>query len=548
MQYTQSEYDNSIIVFLLRVDFLGVEHRFSSIPISYEGRDYIGSLSNVDYIETTNLVGFSAETNSVSLSCYFDGLDLLHEYRKGRTLEGQEATVSYILVRNGDPIGDEVLLLKGKVQEPIIGDPEEPSSFAAFTVEQKTIDLQIPLIAQNDIIEKNTFPNADEETAHGKAYPIIIGSPGITREEATEITLHVSPSYNIKKYDVGSPAHDIYFLIAGHETEATTASISDGSSTPITKTIERAVDPNNNEYVYIDMTGEHSFLYPANTSLSSHAEHPKEFFVYLTNGGGIRSPYREGTLEGGADIIRWSLSRGGNVDIDDAAFGNISEILNQYKFSGFINDPSTTADKFLEEHILPFLPVEIQSGPRGLRPILAQHIAIETLQPVMSIVQNETFQRISPLNTTTDTSQIYNCVRMNFAYNTRSSSFYHSLYMGVDAENTQMSSNHLYSDSSANRYGKSVQTFDAYYIYDNATAHRVAADLIRNNAFPKRTIDFAADQEYGVLQIGDIVLLSSTQLYMEEQFCTVVSKSWNTTHWIISLMFEDNPHLMERAT
>ena len=84
MQYTQSEYDNSIIVFLLRVDFLGVEHRFSSIPISYEGRDYIGSLSNVDYIETTNLVGFSAETNSVSLSCYFDGLDLLHEYRKGK--------------------------------------------------------------------------------------------------------------------------------------------------------------------------------------------------------------------------------------------------------------------------------------------------------------------------------------------------------------------------------------------------------------------------------------------------------------------------------
>ena len=136
--------------------------------------------------------------------------------------------------------------------------------------------MSTPLIANANQINDNTHPNADESTAHGKSYPILIGKIGETTEDGNTINLFSSPSYNIKAYDVGSPAHDIEFLIAGHATDATSAKISDGSSTPITKTIERAVDVNQKEYSFIDMTGEHSFLYPNNTSLSTHAEHPRK--------------------------------------------------------------------------------------------------------------------------------------------------------------------------------------------------------------------------------------------------------------------------------
>ena len=158
---------------------------------------------------------------------------------------------------------------------------------------------------------------------------------------------------------------------------------------------------NQKEYSFIDLTGETNFLYPYNSSLSSHAEHPSEFFISLINGGGIVNPYRDGILEGGGDVVRWALSRS-DVEIDHGAFGNISDVLNEYKFAGTINDPSITAEQFINDHILSFLPIELSAGPRGLRPILDQFRAVDVPYPVRDIVEDATFQRVSPLETATD--------------------------------------------------------------------------------------------------------------------------------------------------
>ena len=546
MQYTQTDYDSSRLIFLLKLDFHGVQYRFSTIPLSFEGRDFLGTLSKIEYEETSQLIGFNPEANSIAAAVYFPNLDMIEEYRKGRTLEGMEATVSYILEKDGTFSSEEYIILKGIIQEPIIGDPLEAVGFATFSIEQKLYDLSTPLIKNANQINETTHPHADESTAHGKSYPILIGKIGETTEQGNTINLFSSPTYNIKAYDVGSPAHDIEFLVAGHATDATTAKISDGSTSPITKTIERAVDANQNEYSFIDLTGESSFLYPNNTSLSNNAEHPSEFYVTLTNGGGVVNPYGNGILEGGGDIVRWALSRS-DVEIDHGAFGNTSEILNEYKFCGVINDPSITAEQFINEHILPFLPIELAAGARGLRPILDQAVAIDSPYAVRNIIQDESFQRISPLETATDTSQIFNAIRINYAYNTQRGDFFHSLYVGADAIGTINSRKNLHAIASANRYGLSVMTLDAFFIYDTATANRVAADLLRKNAFPQRKIDFEADIEYGVLMIGDLVRLTSSSLFMDGELATVIGKKWSGTRWIFSLLFQDNPLIMERA-
>jgi len=545
MQYTQNDYDSSRLTFLLRIDFHGVEYRFSSYPLSFDGKDYLGTLSDIEYEETSELTGFNPEANSVAAAVYFP-LNMIEEYRKGRTLEGMKATVSYILEKDGSFTDDEYVILKGIIQEPIIGDPMESDGFATFSIEQKLYDLSTPLIANASQINDNTHPNADPDTAHGKSYPILIGKIGETTEDGNTINLFSSPTYNIKAHNIGSPANDVFFLIAGHATDATTAEISDGSTASIQKTIERAVDVNLKEYSYIDLTGETNFLYPYNSSLSSHAEHPSEFFISLVNGGGIVNPYRDGILEGGGDVVRWALSRS-DVEIDHGAFGNISDVLNEYKFAGTINDPSITAEQFINDHILPFLPIELSAGPRGLRPILDQSTAMDYPYPVRDIVEDSTFQRISPLETATDTSQIYNAIRINYAYNTQRQSFFHTLYIGADAIGTDNSRKNIYALASANRYGLSVMTLDAFFIYDAATAHRVAADLLRKNAFPQRKIVFEADIEYGVLMIGDVVRLTSSSLYMEGELSTIIGKKWSSTRWIFTLLIQDNPIISERT-
>ena len=110
------------------------------------------------------------------------------------------------------------------------------------------------------------------------------------------------------------------------------------------------------------------------------------------------------------------------------------------------------------------------------------------------------------------------------------------------------SKKNLYSMSSSNRYGISQQTFDAFFIYDPRTAGRFAGDFIRRASFPVRYIRFAADIEYGWLQLGDIITITSTALYLDGQNCTIVGKSWDVTNWIFTLMIDDSPIHLDRAT
>lgn len=547
MQYTQQDYDRAQMVFLLKVDWNGQIYGFSSFPVSFDGIDYIGSLSEVVYTEQTDIVGLDVEANSFSCAVYFDGLDMVQEWRRGRTLEGVSATLSYILMKDGEVYSSTaILLLKGLIQEPIIGDPEEPVSFAAFSVEQKPYDIEVPIIGAASEINDRKHPYADE-TALGKFYPVIIGKAGQTRKGSDTEQLFATPAYNHKRYDVGSPVHDVYFVIAGHACIGSTVKISDNVRTPITKTILSGVDADEQRYSYIDVTAE-SLLYPGETNASNNASHPSEFWITWTDGGGITSPYRDGVLEGGGDICRWALSRTG-VEIDHGAWANISPILNEYKFAGYINDSSMTTAQFLEDHILPFLPIEVRSGPKGLRPILAQYIALQTVEPVIGVTSGDgDWEQISALETKTDTSEIYNACRINYAYNAQEDSFFHTMYVGPQGQDKEDSKKNLYALSSSNRYGVSQQTFDAFFIYDPLTAGRFAGDFIRRASFPVRYIRFAASMEYGWLQLGDIISLSSTSLYMQGQNCTIVAKQWDVTNWIFTLMFDDSPIHLDRAT
>ena len=116
------------------------------------------------------------------------------------------------------------------------------------------------------------------------------------------------------------------------------------------------------------------------------------------------------------------------------------------------------------------------------------------------------------------------------------------------SQTTEDSKKNLYSLSSANRYGVSQQTLDAYFIYDTQTAVRVAGDYIRRLSFPVRYISFSASIEYGYLQLGDVIEVTSSDLFFEQQLTTIVGKTWDVTNWVFTLMFDDSPLHLERVT
>ena len=113
-------------IFLLEIDFLGQIWRFSTYPISIDGYEYIGGLADFEFTESSNLLGVNIDSNSLFVQVDFIGLDLVHEWRKGRTLENCEAEFSYLLIKDGvvqSSLDNRVVLLDGIIQSPVFGDP-----------------------------------------------------------------------------------------------------------------------------------------------------------------------------------------------------------------------------------------------------------------------------------------------------------------------------------------------------------------------------------------------------------------------------------------
>ena len=220
MNLSSNQLAGSIPIFLLQIDFLGQIWRFSTYPRGIDGLDFIGGLADFEYKESSNVLGVDIDSNSVSVQVDFIGVDLIHEWRKGRTLEGCEAELSYMLIKDDVLIGshdDRIILLDGIIQSPVFGDPLEPKGVAAFTVERKPYDTSKLILSEQHVIDTTTFLNHDQATAGGKFYPIVIGQPGITRNDSgTIIEIYSTPTYNVQRYGTG----DIQFIIAGHEVVA----------------------------------------------------------------------------------------------------------------------------------------------------------------------------------------------------------------------------------------------------------------------------------------------------------------------------------------
>ena len=545
MQYNQLDYENATLIFLLELHWLGQTHRFSTIPIVFDGYEYLGGLNEITFEESTDDIGIDTQANSAAIAVYFDGLNMVQEYRKGRTLEGERGILSYILMKNDQVYSTKaVLVLDGTIQQCIFGDPEEPESFVSFSLEEKEYDTETALIPPLAVIDENKWPYADDE-AIGKKYPLVFGEPGATRKGSATQQLFCTPAYNYKKDNVGSPTHETRFVISHHACIGENVQITDNVTAPLTRQIQQAIDADGQKFCFIDVSFS-SLLYPGATSLSNNAEHPNEFWVSWIDGGGLANPYGPGVLTGGGDLVRWILSRS-NLRIDDAAFANIAPILNEYRFAGFVNEDMTTT-QLLNDHILPYLPIQIKAGPKGLRPILHQYIALEKTESVTHIIADQgDWTQIGAIETATDTSEIFNAVRINYAWNGPDNSFFHSVYMGPDGIDTEYSKKNLYSLTSKNRYGTSQQNFDAMFIYDSRTAIRFCGDFIRRNSFPRRSIKFAAAIEYGFLQLGDVIEITSTRLFMDHQKCTVIGKTWDVMNWVFVLMFEDTPLHLDRT-
>lgn len=538
---TNTQLMGSTPVFCVEFLWGGRVHRYATHDITLQSNGgpihYLPSIMEFDFVESADLTSIDLEANIVSMGLIMDDVDLLERWSQGDTMEGLDAEFFYLLMRDNvaqQDFEDRVVLYRGQIQEPQIGDPNQFYQFVSISIEAQPYDSNRLLMDSNKYIDTR-FDDRDTNTSDGKPYPIILGSAGgaIRTTEGTTKNIFALPNYNTQRYD----SHYGEMMIAGHEVEATEIVIQDENFMETTKTIGVRDDGRGNVFSYVRLIPSDNVAIP-NYSGSGES---RQWWYYFTNGGGLINPFGDGDLKGAGDICRWALQRSGQL-IDDGAWANLSPILNQYNFEGYINDPKVTAFDWLNGNILPFLPITVRMGPKGLRPILIEMWALThvTSMAAITVDNGSNVVQVSPINTIRTTSELVNELTLRWGKRGFDQS-YTSMVRVTNIKSEEYDVVSDYSILSANRYGTKPAAMDSDYIYDRDTAIKVAMDLVRSKCLPIQSIEVDVDMELGWLMVGDVLDVTVPKLYLTNHKMIIVSKRWRETHWRWELAFEMNP-------
>ena len=266
-----------------------------------------------------------------------------------------------------------------------------------------------------------------------------------------------------------------------------------------------------------------------------------EYWAFIEEG--MRSPYSDSVLTGGGDLCLWALTVSG-VDVDYDAWYNARHFLNEYKFAGVITDDTITGLNFIQQEILPYLPIEVVLSNNGLSPRLNLMVEGVTVTPTEHITAGSVFFRSGPVLPLTEPQDICNSVTLYFCWQGLKQAYFAGVYVGTDQpgelKNLSNESIQEYSIISQTKYGLKHKVLELNYVYDYATASRIAQEYIRFNSMPRLGITYKAVGYYGWLQVGDIIELTDSDISIDRQKAQIVSKRWQETHWEFVLELEIN--------
>ena len=536
----KTDLEGSQICFLLEVFDLEATYRFSSFPISlFDGNieySFDGGLGDPEFQLSTKLTGLNIESESIPIELIFDGRDLVYDYLRGFDLEYLEAELSYCTVAKEEALQsypDRVLLFSGRVSQPLIGDPSQPLGYAAFSLEEGRDLEAAPLIDPNRIL-RGDIP------ARGKIAPVVIGRPAnrIPNEDGSSLNdLFSSPCYLLSTSSKQA-------LIASHYVYATTVDIQDqdgNTRTGIPVTNESSVLTGNRARIVTSDGSGHSLTVGDGSDF--------QLWVSWNSGGGLINPFGGGELRGAGDVLRWALLHT-NSKIDWMEFEAVAPYLNGYLIDGWLNE-EVEALEWIEAALLPFLPVEIQAGPRGLYPILDLLEASTIQRPRAAIEDGVDFYLSSGLLPAGDPEDIINRLILQFGWSGSKDGYGGLIEIDprVEAgEETAVKFSSAHSKISFNRFGIRTKTLTADFISDFKTASRVALDLVKRNSYPKIMIEARADMSWGYLDLGDLVEITSSRLHLSRELAQIVSKSYSAGGWNYVLRISSDPIARSRPT
>lgn len=554
------------LCFLLDVDWLGKTYRFSTVPIDITDTNtgelyrYNGGLGNPTIDQQTEFVGFDIDGSSIAMELTFNDVNWIAEWLHGRSLELAAAEVSMIIVDeyNGHTsfkYEDRVPLFLGKVKDPIIGTPTRPAGHIMFSIENSTNVKAIKMLDNSFEIDPYVFPGLDQraatlgriiETPIGQYVPFVFGALGewYIRKSGSgrfqilkdQDSARCSPAYIIDEAGSGGSLR-IELIIAMGTVTAPRIRIWDQDGGNFVNYVYTDTNADGTQYSYTWY--EQGHVIEDNSFIPGLDEDQTFWVSWAEFGEGIQDPLTGQSLGPAGNMSLYCLEQIG-LEYDKEAWVGLVPVLNRYKFAGYINDPSILVFDWFKQNIVANLPIEVFNGPNGLTPRLNLYFTQDTIPANHYILESGMFEvqtGLQPLEV-----QPVNKVTVKYGFTGRLEHYLSTViidptYNGNDNAFIQRDP---VSDMSYSRFGLLETVIELPFVWEMHTAYRIARDRIRMSALGAYGIEVSAFPQFGFLEVGEIIALTSHNLGLDEHKCQIVGKSWSGGKWNFVLQLEDN--------
>lgn len=470
----------------------------------------------------------------------------------GHKLELCSAELAALPDHAGAIWAERQIVLRGKVQEPIYGDPGTPGNYVSFTVDSPPWEDTALFPPDDWVLDAEVWPGVEEQDV-GRVAPFIFGSPGrylVTDGTGTTV-------------ESGTPAIHVgsdIVMIAGHLVADDT--LDTGTFPTLTVHGSDMGDQTpSNQSTWTNVGGvltnspSNGFKFTAVELTSPSVTAGEEFWVRnwaeVSTTPGVGFPIGQGgypdfewnnPLRTAGDVLFYMLLQS-SLQVDRGRTAVAQALLQGFIVGGYI-DERVSPYEWVTDNLLPILPVALSQGPNGIFPIVWRYDAGPN-DCVCHFIEGPRWRRVSGLER--DESKITNEVMLRYALDGGSSykqTFGISGALSEPSDGTTRSSmvvpNH-YARRSFLDHGLFSEELSSDVVWDRETAAAICAWKIRANAFAKRIVTYEAPAEHAWLEPGDPIMVTDPDLYFDAQVCLVRTKRWDVTSVIYELMILTDP-------
>ncbi|MAH47335.1 hypothetical protein CMI37_16035 [Candidatus Pacearchaeota archaeon] len=503
---TRTDLAQTALIWLLTVTWDGQVYRFSTRPIDVtdedgEGIPFGGGLPDIDFEEDAGILDVSPELKTVAIEVVFP-VDVALRIEGGHDLSAAEGELAYI--RDGDALEDRQIKLVGSVVEPEYGADGEP---VRFSLEENAYDDTAITPAAGAVVSEATWPSSTytvPDASVGLYYPQVFGTPGVY-VDATGAAATGRGSPAVVVHATGSTANRV--VVAGHRVTATQVTIVDEDASTEVFSISQIDDGLGRSVATVDLTA------------AAVIDRTQELWVAWTNGKATIG------VTGAGSLLRIMLNLS-SLRVDRGRIAALEPFLDRFDVSGYF-DTAVVVWDWVQDNLLPILPVSMQSGPSGLFPVLWRYDALPA-DSVADFIEGENCTRASQVTYDRGPREVVNEIRATYALDGIDGALRILAHTpGAEAGTVEQTTSR-HSQISAARYGTIALELETDIVWTDRTMRLILAWMILSKALPTRLIEYQAGDDLTWPPTGSIVTLTSDDIHID-QIATLYRRSYTDT-------------------